>query len=106
MMLKKITYNMPKTCCAVGCSNHSIMLRKLSFHKFPKDENKCALWLTALKKNNPDGTVWMPTKNSVLCGAHFISGNLIILMKVFLSELVQETKIFSRRESSFKFTSL
>ena len=50
------------------------MLRKLSFHKFPKDENKCALWLTALKKNNPGGTVWMPTKNSVLCGAHFISG--------------------------------
>ena len=87
------------------------MLRKLSFHKFPKDENKCALWLTALKKNNPGGTVWMPTKNSVLCGAHFISGNLIILMKVilsdkFLSELVQETKIFSRRESPFKFTSL
>ena len=97
MMLKKITYNMPKTCCAVGCSNHSIMLRKLSFHKFPKDENKCALWLTALKKNNPGGTVWMPTKNSVLCGAHFISGNLIILMKVILSELVQETNIQSAR---------
>ena len=58
------------------------------------------------EKNNPDGTVWMPTENSVLCGAHFISGNLIILMKVFLSELVQETKIFSRRESPFEFTSL
>jgi hypothetical protein len=79
---------MPKTCCAVGCSNNNMMLKKLSFHKFPKDENKCALWLTALKKNNPGGTVWMPTKNSVLCGAHFISGNLIILMKVILSELV------------------
>ena len=74
-----------------------MMLRKLSFHKFPKDENKCALWLTALKKNNPGGTVWMPTKNSVLCGAHFISGNLIILMKVILSELVQETNIQSAR---------
>jgi hypothetical protein len=67
---------MPKTCCVVGCSNHNMMLKKLSFHKFPKDENRRALWLTALKRNNPDGTVWMPTKNSVVCNAHFISGNL------------------------------
>ena len=34
---------MPKTCCAVDCSYHNMMLKKLSFHKFQKDENMCIL---------------------------------------------------------------
>jgi hypothetical protein len=34
---------MPKTCCAVDCSYHNMMLEKLSFHKFQKDENMCIL---------------------------------------------------------------
>ncbi|XP_076083481.1 uncharacterized protein LOC143054364 [Mytilus galloprovincialis] len=65
---------MPKSCCAVGCANHNFMLKKLSFHKFPKDKNRCSLWIAALKRDNPDGSQWEPTKNSVLCGEHFISG--------------------------------
>ena len=32
---------MTKTCCSVN-SYHNMMLKKLSFHKFPKDENRCA----------------------------------------------------------------
>ena len=44
----KITYSIPKTYCAVGCSYHNMMLEKLSFHKFQKGENRCAFWITAL----------------------------------------------------------
>ena len=70
---------MPKTCCAVGCQNHNMMLKSLSFHKFPKDKERFNLWLTALKRDRPDGTPWIPTKNSVVCNAHFISGMYICL---------------------------
>lgn len=31
------------------------------------------MWLTALKRDRPDGTPWISTKNSVVCNAYFIS---------------------------------
>lgn len=66
---------MPKTCCAVGCKNHNFMMKKLSFHTFPRQTARCNMWLAALKRNKPDGTAWVPTKHSVVCSDHFITGN-------------------------------
>ena len=67
---------MPKSCCAVGCHNHNMMKdRKLSFFTFPKNkEERKERWINAVKRVNPDGSRWRPSKETVLCEAHFISG--------------------------------
>ncbi|XP_045211364.2 THAP domain-containing protein 6-like [Mercenaria mercenaria] len=65
---------MPNTCCAVGCSNHGRMLKKLSFFTFPNDEERREKWISAVKRVNSDGTKWLPSKYTVLCSDHFIQG--------------------------------
>ncbi|XP_045194227.2 THAP domain-containing protein 2-like [Mercenaria mercenaria] len=65
---------MPNHCCAVGCSNHGRMLKKLSFFTFPKDDERREKWISAVKRVNPDGTKWQPNKYTVLCSDHFIQG--------------------------------
>ena len=32
------------------------------------------MWVQAIKRINPDGTKWMPTSSTRICGAHFRSG--------------------------------
>ena len=71
---------MSKTCCAVGCSNHSMMKRKLSFCVFPKESVRREMWINAVKRINVDGSKWRPTsKNALLCGEHFLIGKLVDL---------------------------
>ncbi|XP_063414252.1 uncharacterized protein LOC134696404 [Mytilus trossulus] len=65
---------MPKSCCAVGCKNHNLMLKRLSFFRFPRNADRQIKWLAALKRDKPDGTPWVPTKHSVICSEHFITG--------------------------------
>lgn len=69
---------MPKSCCAVGCTNHNMMEKKFSFFTFPKDPNRWEMWVNAVKRVNQDGTKWKPSKETVLCSDHFLSGNYII----------------------------
>ena len=70
---------MPKSCVAVGCTNHNYMGKEgLTFHIFPdreKKNEKWSKWVQAVKRINEDGTPWYPKGNYVyLCSEHFIQG--------------------------------
>ncbi|XP_065055581.1 uncharacterized protein LOC135684105 [Rhopilema esculentum] len=70
---------MPKSCIAVGCSNHNMMDKKdISFHRFPdreKNADKWQRWVQAMKRVNEDGTPWAPGgKYAYICSAHFSEG--------------------------------
>ncbi|XP_069990406.1 uncharacterized protein [Penaeus vannamei] len=70
---------MPKSCIAVGCSNHNLMNRKgLSFHRFPdreKNTQKWRLWVEAMRRVNEDGSPWAPGgKYAYICSEHFLEG--------------------------------
>uniref|UniRef100_A0A8C6S398 THAP-type domain-containing protein n=1 Tax=Neogobius melanostomus TaxID=47308 RepID=A0A8C6S398_9GOBI len=66
---------MPKSCCAFGCSNHNMMEKKFSFFTFPdKNPERWKKWVKAVNRVNADGSEWKPSKGTVLCSEHFISG--------------------------------
>lgn len=65
---------MPKSCCAVGCSNHNMMEKKLSFHLFPTDPERRRKWVKAVNRQAQDGLEWSPARTTVLCCEHFASG--------------------------------
>lgn len=42
---------MPKSCCAVGCSNHNMMNPlTVTFHQFPSDPERFERWVNACKR--------------------------------------------------------
>uniref|UniRef100_A0A672FA97 THAP-type domain-containing protein n=1 Tax=Salarias fasciatus TaxID=181472 RepID=A0A672FA97_SALFA len=65
---------MPKNCFAVGCSNHNMKDKKLSFHIFPMDPDRRRKWVNAVKREESDGSAWTPTHTTGLCGEHSLSG--------------------------------
>ena len=70
---------MPKSCAVVGCHNHSMMAKRMSFFLFPKenkDPKRLELWLAALNRANPDGTPWRPGRYVSICSEHFVTGKL------------------------------
>ena len=69
---------MPKHCIAFGCTNHNMKEIKVSFHVFPVDPTRRERWVAAVRRINPDGSRWEPSKHAVLCGDHFITGLNII----------------------------
>lgn len=58
-----------KSCCAIGCSNRSIKDSAVSFYRFPSNEGRRALWISAVKRKN-----WQPSDYSWLCSVHFVGG--------------------------------
>lgn len=57
-------HTMVNTCSVMGCSN-------VAGHRFPHNPDLCHKWRLALKRAAPDGTLWKPSKHSVVCHAHF-----------------------------------
>lgn len=39
-----------------------------------KSEERTLAWAKAINRKNKDGSLWMPTKHSLICGNHFLSG--------------------------------
>ena len=39
-----------------------------------KSESRTLCWAIAINRKNKDGTLWMPTSFSLICGKHFIGG--------------------------------
>ncbi|KAH7951042.1 hypothetical protein HPB52_004520 [Rhipicephalus sanguineus] len=68
---------MPANCVAFGCTQYYYGKGNSSFFRFPSAKvsaNRRALWISAVKRVNPDGSLWQPTEHSRICGAHFITG--------------------------------
>ena len=68
---------MPKSCVAVGCSNHNIMTDdKLTFHipNKQKFRERWSRWVQACKRVNVDATKWeLSSRYVYLCSEHFIT---------------------------------
>lgn len=63
-------------CSVVGChrnkGKHGDILK---FFSFPtRDKVQRDLWIKALQRDDVDGKPWQPTKDSLVCGDHFVSG--------------------------------
>ena len=56
------------SCVAYACTNRRVKGDSLKFHRFPlHNKELCTKWITAIKRDK-----FIPTKNSYLCGDHFI----------------------------------
>ncbi|CAN7982620.1 unnamed protein product [Ixodes hexagonus] len=53
-------------CCAVGCHNNRGANQDVTFHVFPRDLQRRARWIAAVRRAH-----WVPTKASRLCSVHF-----------------------------------
>lgn len=60
---------MVNTCVVVGCNYGYDKYSGISVHRFPVEENRKALWILALKREN-----WKPSCHSSVCGKHFQTG--------------------------------
>ena len=58
-------------CSAIGCSmrKNTNLLSQVKMYNFPADPVRRAAWCNAIKREN-----WAPTRNSLICNAHFLTG--------------------------------
>ena len=62
-------------CCAVDCHNKTGTGKNLSFfHVIKSNKVQQDMWIQAIKRKNPDGSAWVPTASTKICGAHFTLG--------------------------------
>ncbi|KAM7309550.1 THAP domain-containing protein 11 isoform X2 [Ixodes scapularis] len=61
------------TCCVPGCHNNTSRSRHVSWHRFPKNNQLRNVWVKRIDRKGTTGkhSLWMPTPNSRICGAHF-----------------------------------
>ncbi|XP_044736151.1 zinc finger protein 1-like [Chrysoperla carnea] len=65
-----------KNCCVVNCKNTQ-RNSKCIMYSFPVAAWKLEQrkkWIQAVRRQNADGSPWIPTRNSYICSAHFIGG--------------------------------
>ncbi|XP_064468207.1 uncharacterized protein LOC135378953 [Ornithodoros turicata] len=70
-------------CCVVNCHNSVENTRgscpSVTFHSFPGKWYETArreAWISAVRRENPDGSSWQPTKRSKICSAHFVNNRV------------------------------
>lgn len=64
-------------CSVVSCHNctRRDAQRGIRFHQFPmKDAARCEVWIRRVNRKARDGTLWRPSKSSVICSEHFVGG--------------------------------
>ncbi|CAN7939155.1 unnamed protein product [Ixodes hexagonus] len=61
------------TCCVPGCANTTLSAKHVSWHHFPKDNHLRNFWVKRINRKGTTGrfSLWTPTSNSRICGAHF-----------------------------------
>ncbi|XP_070380666.1 uncharacterized protein [Dermacentor albipictus] len=66
---------MPVNCVTFGCNNYYYGKGNSSFFRSAKMyAKKRALWISAVRRANPDGSLWQPTKPARISGVQFITG--------------------------------
>jgi hypothetical protein len=62
-------------CCVYSC-NSCKGYDKIGFFKVMRksSEHQTDAWRRAIRRQNPDGTLWNPSKWTVICEKHFIGG--------------------------------
>ena len=64
-----------KYCCVVSCHNNTKANPDLTFYTFStRNLSQRELWVQAVHRVKPDGTLWQPTVNDRICSAHFVGG--------------------------------
>ncbi len=60
-------------CSAIGCSMRrgTNLLSEVRMFYFPRDPTRRAVWSNALKREN-----WTANNSSLICNAHFVTGQL------------------------------
>ncbi|KAM7293870.1 uncharacterized protein LOC115327734 [Ixodes scapularis] len=62
-------------CCIVGCNSTYSNSPGTKFYGFPTrhwESKRRERWIELVRRQNDDGTVWLPTKNSKICSKHFV----------------------------------
>ncbi|CAJ0944845.1 unnamed protein product [Ranitomeya imitator] len=66
---------MVRSCSAANCVNRQTVQTKrkgITFHRFPKEESRRTLWVTAVSHSHTAvGSDWTPSVHSCLCSQHF-----------------------------------
>ncbi|XP_044576694.1 uncharacterized protein LOC123259933 [Cotesia glomerata] len=100
-----------QSCCVVDCKNTS-RNSNCKFYKFPVAKwklNQRKKWITAVKRQNIDGSLWSPKPMDVICSEHFIGGEKsdvesspnyapTIFPSVYRRRKVNESTVLSRHK--------
>ncbi|KAM4650595.1 THAP domain-containing protein 7 [Discoglossus pictus] len=66
---------MVRSCSAANCVNRQTLVSKrrgITFHRFPKEESRRQLWVSAVTSSHAAaGSDWTPSVHSSLCSQHF-----------------------------------
>ncbi|XP_037498360.1 THAP domain-containing protein 5 [Rhipicephalus sanguineus] len=68
-----------KYCCVVGCYNKTDRNKArdppVKLYRFPGrwyDKERREAWIAAVRRINPDGTLWVPKEYTRICSTHFV----------------------------------
>ena len=61
-------------CCVYKCHNRTGGRDPFKFFNvIRRDLAQTSLWIDKIRRMNEDGSDWKPNKNTIICGAHFVS---------------------------------
>ncbi|CAH2011665.1 unnamed protein product [Acanthoscelides obtectus] len=90
---------MPKRCCVPGCKgNYEAELRSTPYRsvfRFPKNEELKSKWLASIPRKD-----WSPSKDSVVCDAHFQQAEIVRTETYVLQDGSANTVTLSRPKLS------
>jgi hypothetical protein len=77
MVIARDSENMPQNCCVPGCTKKVYEEGgvKISFHKFPEDEELFRKWIVAIRRDI--GKEFKVTEHTRVCSRHFKSRDYV-----------------------------
>ena len=74
MAAKEKSLKIGKKCCIFDCENTDLNDKDVSFYRVvrSRSQKQSEEWIKIIRKKN--GQRWTPTKDTRICGAHFVTG--------------------------------
>ena len=99
-------------CCVPGCSNQrgkdKVNGVKRSYYKFPLDQKRRNLWISAVKRAD-----WVPRRWDFVCSDHFENGNLFFFFKTAspfqfncVKKITDDSRFEIARQHKYLFTDI